>query len=82
MAVSSHFVDISKEDRDKLLYDAIPKCTRVATAFWIRVFVSEIRERKHDVNQLLLAASQEFEDDRLLLAASQELKLEKVSAPG
>ena len=39
----------------------------------------QARERKHDVDQLLLAASQEFEDDRLLQAASQELELERVS---
>ena len=39
----------------------------------------QAHERKSDVNQLLLAASQEFEDNRLLLAASKEFELKTVS---
>ena len=46
MAVTSHFADISKEDRDKLLYDAVPKSTRVAIAFWIRVFEDFCKSQK------------------------------------
>ena len=46
MAATSHFADISEEDRDKLLYDAIPKFTRVTTAFWIRVFEDFCRSQK------------------------------------
>ena len=45
----------------------------------------QARERKSDVDQLLLATSQEFENDRwirLISAASQELELERVSVPG
>ena len=35
-----------------------------------------------DVDQLLLAASQEFEDEELLLAASKAFENENVSMPG
>ena len=46
MVVTSRFADVSKEDRDKLLYDAVPKSTRVATAFWIRVFEDFCKSQK------------------------------------
>ena len=46
MMATSHFAEISKEDRDKLLYDAVPKSTRVATAFWIRVFADFCNSQK------------------------------------
>ena len=42
----------------------------------------QAREQKSDIDQLLLAASQEFDGDRLLLSALQELKLKRVSMPG
>ena len=47
MAVSSRFAAVSKEDRDKLLCDAITKSTRVITAFWIRVFEAFCKSQKN-----------------------------------
>ena len=38
MVSSSHFVELPKDERDKLLKDTVPTSTRNAMAFWIRVF--------------------------------------------
>ena len=64
-AASSRFRSIREEDLERLLVEAVPKKTKVATKYGMKIFHGKNRSRKMTLMNLLLIESTKLNFQKL-----------------